>query len=79
MSREWTCLVGEFLVNIQLYSDGFLNLAHTFLRKNASAAKEPCLADSRQLVRHSLTFLTFKTHYRLAGVEPVRLAGERDN
>ena len=66
-------------MNIQLYFYGFLNLEHIFLRKNANAAKEPCLTDSRQLVGHSLTFLACKNHCCLAGIEPIRLAGERDD
>ena len=66
------------LVNIQLYFEGSLNPAHILLRKNVDSAKEPCFADSSQLVRHSLSFLSFKD-YCLAGAKPVRLGGERNN
>lgn len=77
--RRESRVVRQLLVNIQLYFDGFLNLAHIFLRKDVSAAKKPCLADSSQLVRHSLGLLPSKDHYCLAGIKPVRLAGERDH
>ena len=67
------------LMNIQLYSNRFLDIAHIFWRNSAGTVNEPCLADSSELVRHSLAFLTFENHYRLAGIKPVGLAGERDN
>jgi len=72
-------LLTSFLMNIQLYSYSFFNLVHVFLRNDTSAAKEPFLANSRQLVSHSLTFLTFKNHFCLAGIKWLRLTGERDN
>jgi|GEM_PF-2260409 len=72
-------MMSTVLMNIQLYPDGLLYSAHIFLGKNVGAAKEPCLADGRQLVRHSLPFLTLKGYHGFAGINPFRLAGKGDN
>jgi hypothetical protein len=66
-------------MNIELYLDGLLNLAHIFLRKDASAFKEPQLANGRQLVRHGFTVFAFKDHQCFTGMEAIYLVGQRDD
>jgi len=41
LAAEVVEFVGPLLRNIQLYLDGFLNLAHIFHRKNTGTFKEP--------------------------------------
>jgi hypothetical protein len=55
-------------MNIQLDLDGFLDLAHILLGKNAGSSEKPSLANGRQLICHGLAFFSFKEDYRLAGI-----------
>ena len=64
------------LRNVQLYLDGFLNLAHILHRKNTSAPEEPSLADGSQLIRYGLALFPFKNHDSLARIKAGRLARE---
>ena len=51
--------LGLSLTDIQLYLDGFLDLAHILLRNNAGAPEKPLLTDSHHLVCQGLAFFTF--------------------
>jgi hypothetical protein len=66
-------------MNIQLDFDGFLDLAHILLRKNAGSSKKPFLADCRQLICHGLAFFSFKDDCSFAGIEAIYVTGERDD
>ena len=66
-------------MDIQLYLDGLLNLAHILLGKNAGSSEKPLFANGRQLIRHGLAFLSFKDDCRLAEVKAIYIPGEKDN
>jgi hypothetical protein len=62
------------LMDIQLYFDGFLDLAHVFIGKNAGSSEKPLLAHRRYLIRHGLAFFSFKHDRRLAGIDAIYVA-----
>src|SRR3990172_8796634 len=58
---------------------GFFHLPHILIGNNTNSFEQSLLAHRGQLVGHRFTDLPAYMHVRLARIEAVRLAGERNN